>query len=82
MNAIAGFLQKFLKLDGENKSRIAAILETIKMIAKIELTPEQIEIKGDNLRLNCNPVLRNEIFMHRLQIEESLKQQKIFLRIV
>jgi hypothetical protein len=82
MLGISNFLQKFLKLDHDNILKVSVILETIKKVINIELTKEDLEIKGDNLRLKCNPVFRNEIFMHKSQIEESLKSQKIFLSIV
>jgi hypothetical protein len=82
MNGIAGFLQKFLKFEKDNNTKISLILETIKKETGLELQKEILEIKGDNLKLNCNPVFRNEIFMHLSQINTSLQSQKIFLKIV
>lgn len=82
MNGIAGFLQKFLNLERDNKAKLSLILETVKNFTNLELKKEDLDIKGDCLRLNCNPVIRNEIFMHLSQIQDSLKQQKIFLKIV
>ena len=82
MNNIAGFLQKFLKFEKDNNTKLSVILETIKKETNIELEKSMLEIRGDNLKLNCNPVFRNEIFMHQSQIEFALKQQKIFLKIV
>lgn len=82
MNNIAGFLQKFLNLEKDNNTKLSIILDVIKKETGVELKKEMLEIKGDNLKLNCNPVFRNEIFMHQSQIESSLKQQKIFLKIV
>jgi hypothetical protein len=79
---ISDFLQKFLKLEKDNNTKLAIILDIIKKETNIELTKDMLEIRGDNIKLNCNPVFRNEIFMHQAQIEESLKQQKIFLKIV
>jgi hypothetical protein len=82
MNSIAGFLQKFLNLEKDNNTKLSLILETIKKETGVELKKEMLEIKGDNLKLNCNPVFRNEIFMHQSQIESALKKLKIFLKIV
>jgi len=82
MNSITNFLQKFLNLEKDNETKLAIILEVIKKETGIELKREMLEIKGDNLKLNCNPVFRNEIFMHRAQIEGLLKEQKVFLSIV
>lgn len=82
MNGISNFLQKFLKLEKDNNTKLSLILDIIKQETTIQLSKEMLEIKGDSLKLNCNPVMRNEIFMHRSEIEESLKQQKIFLKII
>lgn len=82
MNSISGFLQKFLNLEKDNNTKLLLILNVIKKETGVELKKEMLEIKGDNLKLNCNPVFRNEIFMHQSQIEFALKQQKIFLKIV
>jgi hypothetical protein len=82
MLEISNFLSKFLNLEKDNNTKLAIILETIKQTTGLELSREMLEIKGDNLKLNCNPVFRNEIFMHRSQIEDSLKSQKIFLKLM
>ena len=82
MYNISGFLQKFLNLEKDNNIKLSLILEIIKKETNVSLDKSMLEIKGDNLKLNCNPVFRNEIFMHRAQIEDSLKQSKIFLKLV
>ena len=82
MYNISGFLQKFLKFEKDNNTKLFLILETIKKETGLELSKEMLEIKGDNLKINCNPVFRSEIFMHQSQIESSLKKFKIFLKIV
>ena len=82
MNSISGFLQKFLKFEKDNNTKLSVILDVIKQTTGLELAREMLEIKGDSLKINCNPVFRNEIFMHQSQIESALKSQKIFLKIV
>lgn len=82
MDGIAGFLQKFLNLDKSNQTKLLLILETIKKETGLDLQKEMLEIKGESLKLNCNPVFRNEIFMHQEKIETELKKQKIFLKLV
>lgn len=79
---ITDFLQKFLNLEKDNNAKLAAILDVTKQATGLELSREMIEIKGDNLKINCNPCERSEIFMHCSQIEEGLKSQKIFLKLV
>jgi hypothetical protein len=82
MYNISGFLQKFLNLEKDNNTKLAIILDVIKQNTGIESGKEVLEIKGENLYIKCNPVLRNEIFMHKTEIENSLKNSKIFLKIV
>ena len=79
---ISKFLQKFLNLEKDNNAKLSVILDVIKKETNIELEKEMLKIRGDNLKINCNPVFRNEIFMHQSQIEDNLKSQKIFLKIV
>lgn len=82
MYNISGFLQKFLNLEKDNNTKLSIILDVIKRETGLELSKTMLQIKGDSLKLDCNPVFRNEIFMHLSQIESSLKQQKIFLKII
>lgn len=82
MDRISNFLQKFLNLENNNKAKISAILDAIKNITGLELSKDVVEIKGDKLKLNCNPVFRNEIFMHKSEIEEKLRSTKIFLNLI
>lgn len=82
MNNIVNFLQKFLSLEKDNNTKLSLILDAIKKETGLELSKNMLEIKGDNLKLNCNPVFRNEIFMHKTKIEDLLKTSKIFLNII
>jgi hypothetical protein len=82
MNNISNFLQKFLKLEKDNNTKISIILDIVKQTTGLELQKETLEIRGDNLKINSNPIVRNEIFMHKSQIEDNLKSQKIFLKII
>ena len=78
---ISNFLEKFLKLDRDNILKQKVIVEIIKKETKIELEKENIEIKGEQIKIKTNPVIRNEIFMHKTEIEHQLKISKIFLKI-
>lgn len=82
MNCISNFLQKFLALEKNNHEKLLAISDTIRQETGLELSKENLEIKGETLKINVSPVVRNEIFMHREKIESLLKDRKIFLRIV
>ena len=76
MYNISGFLQKFLNLEKDNNTKLSLILEAIKKETGLELTKDMLQIKGDNLKINCNPVFRNEIFMHNPKLKISFKIPK------
>ena len=78
---ISSFFSKFVNLEKDNNTKISVILDMIKNITGIELAKEMFEIKESQIRLNCNPVFKNEIFMHKSEIENSLKSQNIYLSI-
>jgi hypothetical protein len=82
MNNISGFLQKFLSLEKDNNTKLSIIMDVLKQKTNLDLSKEAVEIKGDSLKIKCNPVMRSEIFMHRDDIESALKAQKVFLKIV
>jgi hypothetical protein len=79
---VSNFLQKFLNLEKDNNTKLSIILSIIKKETNIELSKETLEIRGENLKINCNSVFRNEIFMHRTEIENQLKISKIFLKLI
>ena len=64
-----------------NSAKTGMVLDVINRIAKVKITKEQIQFKGDYLNLKCNPVLKNEIFMRKEEIESELRSFKIFLKI-
>lgn len=79
---ISGFLQKFLSLEKDNNTKLLIISDSIKKVTGIEISNQMMEIKGNKLKINSNPVFRNEIFMHKKEIEDLLKKSKIFLSII
>jgi len=81
MNSITNFFQKFLKLEFDKNAKISAIIGAVKQFTRVEIKPEMVVLSGDRIKLQCSAVMRNEIFMHQSEIEESLKSQKIFFRI-
>jgi len=81
MNNISGFLQKFLALDKNNKVKLSLILDVIKNKTGLLIQTENLELKDETLKIKTNPVIRNEIFIHKEEIESALKENKIFLKI-
>ncbi len=82
MISISGFFEKFLKLQKSNGLIKELLRETIKEISGVSIKTEDLDLKEDRVYLKCSPIFRNEIFMYREPIEEKLKAQKIFLKIL
>lgn len=82
MNNISGFLQKFFALDNKNKAKLSLVLDVIKNKTGLLIQKENLEIKDEILKIKANPVIRNEIFIHKEEIELSLKENNVFLRIL
>ena len=78
---ISSFFSKFVSLEKDNNTKIYVILDMIKKITGLELAKEMLEVKESQLKINCNPVFKNEIFMHKSEIENCLKSKNIFLSI-
>ena len=79
---ISGFLQKFLSFEKDNNNKISIIINAIKKETGIEIKKEQIEINTESIKINCSSTIKNEIFMHKNQIEFDLKSNKIFLKVI
>ena len=82
MNRISNFLEKFLKLDKENDLKLQTIKEVIKQKTNLDINKDMLEIKNNYIKLNYDPVVRNEIFMHKGEIEKTLQDLKIFLKLI
>lgn len=78
---IKEFFEKFRNIEKGSKERLEVIIKTIKWHTKIELSIENLEVGENNIKLKCNPVFKNEIFMKKEVIEEDLRNQKIYLKL-
>lgn len=81
MLSLSNFLDKFLNLEKDKNTKVYLILSAIKQQTGVELSKENVEIRGDDIILKCNSVFKNEIYMHKEGIENDLKTKKIFLKI-
>jgi len=82
MVSLSNFLNKFLRLEKDNMFKQVVVLDIVNRVAKVNLSKEMLQIKNEELRIVCSPVFRNEIFMHKQEIEDSFKSQNIFLKII
>lgn len=79
MKAVNLLLARFSQLqppDAEIKKMVSA---TVNNLLSLEIKPEQVEIKRNNVYLNISAVQKNIVFINREQIVSKLGQRfKLF----
>ncbi len=78
---ISQFFEKFLKLQKNNQLLKDFLRSTIKEISGVAITEENLDLREDKVFLKCRPIVRNQIFMHKENIEKKLAENKIFLKL-
>lgn len=79
---ISNFFHKFFELDKKNKLKTEIIIETIKKISEVNLKTEDLEFFGDKIKIKTKPIIRNQVFMRKEEIEDFLRKRKIFISLV
>lgn len=74
MIEIKDLLIKFNKLVDNEELKISIIREVIKDVLKIEIPKEKISFKNGILKLDINPLFKNEIFIHKDLILSKIKE--------
>ena len=82
MLEIKNFFEKFLKLHKNNIDIRKKVVDVIFDVTKIKISESDLEIKENSIYLKCKPIYRNEIFMHKKEIEDFLMTVKIFSKII
>ncbi len=77
---ISNFFDKFKKIQQNNLNTKEFIIEIIKNKLNIEIKKEDIEIKNSQIKINCNPIVRSEIYMSKQKIESELLQNNFNLK--
>lgn len=75
MNNLGDYLDKFKKIFSSSKFQKDAVLSIIKNVGKIELKPEDIDIKDFKVILKTSPAVKNAVFMYKQKILIALKEE-------
>ncbi|OGZ04790.1 MAG: hypothetical protein A2648_00770 [Candidatus Lloydbacteria bacterium RIFCSPHIGHO2_01_FULL_41_20] len=62
---IKNFLNKFLKLDNENRRLKKELIEIININLNLIIRDNQIEISNSNILIKTTPLVKNEIFIKK-----------------
>jgi len=73
MIEIKDLLLKFDHLLLSEEIKINSIRKIIHQVVGIEIKKEDIKIKGNTIYLNIKPLYKNEIFIHKKEISDLLK---------
>ncbi len=68
MNHIDSFFEKFKKAFVGNSNKKEVITASCLSRAGLSLMPEQIEIKGQIVRLNISPMAKSVLFMKKADV--------------
>jgi hypothetical protein len=74
MLSLSSFFQKFHKLEKSKQTQIGEFVSLIKSVCSVTLDSSEIVIEENTARLLTSPLKRNEIFMHKEEILERLKE--------
>lgn len=75
MNHIDGFFAKFKSAFVGFSGKKEVIVTSCKSCAGLDITPEQIEIKGQIVRLNIGSSAKSVLFMKKADILSNINQK-------
>ena len=74
MLSLSSFFQKFQHLEKSKQAQTVEFVSLIKTICGVALESSEIVIEENTVRLLASPLKRNEIFMHKEEVLEKLKE--------
>lgn len=75
MNHIDGFFAKFKSAFVGHSGKKEVVVTACKTCAGLDVTPEQIEIRGQIVRLNIGSSAKSVLFMKKSEILASINQK-------
>lgn len=69
---ISIYLDKFKKIESKSSSLKNNIIDSVNKILKINIDKKDVEIRNGVIYLKVNPVVRNEIFINKVNIIKEL----------
>jgi len=75
LNSLSSFLDRFKKFTSPNKVIYETIIKVLYNTLRVKLNKSSIKIENKVLYIKSNPVVKNEIFLHKKQILQTLKKK-------
>jgi len=73
MNNLGDYLGKFKKIFSSTKFQKDAVLSIINAATKMQLGPDDVEIKDYKIVLKASPAVKSTVFMYKQKILADLK---------
>ncbi len=74
---IAGFLERFKKIDSQRTLQKDEILQRIKHVLGMNISAESFTIKNNVIIFKGSPLFKNEVFMKKEELKAILAGQGI-----
>lgn len=77
MKDLSEYLKKFKLTLFKNEDVIEVIRNTINATTHLDLSPNDIQLKGDVVYIKTNPISKNEIFFQKKKIISILHEKGV-----
>jgi hypothetical protein len=74
MEDISSYLKKFKRIISSNEEEIKIVSEEVYKIINFSISPKEISIKRNVVFFQTKPTIKNQIFIHKEEILESLRE--------
>lgn len=77
---ISIYLDKFKNIESKNSVLKNIITDSVGKILKININKKDVEVKNGVIYLKVNPVVRNEMFINKVDIIKELNAKNIAVK--
>lgn len=77
---ISIYLDKFKNIESKSSGLKNSIIDSINKILKINIDKKDVEIRNGVVYLKVNPVVRNEIFINKVNIIKELSTKNLIVK--
>lgn len=77
---ISIYLDKFKKIESKSSDLKKTITDSVNKFLKITIDKKNVEVKNGIVYLKVNPVVKNEIFINKVNIIKELGVKKLAVK--
>ncbi len=80
MLKLSNFFQKFKNIEKDKEERLLEIIQAVREGCGVLLSPQEVVVESEAVRIASSPLKRNNIFMYKEKILESLKSRGLKIK--